>query len=104
MADKDQKTEQPTQRRMKKAREEGNFPTARVFVSALQFLAFVSLIHVWGVDWLMAIRASMAALFQHALSPRLTGAEIIALAMDLLRNTLIPLAMLGSVLIAITIA
>ena len=41
MADKDQKTEQPTQRRLKKAREEGKFPTARVFVGALQFLAFV---------------------------------------------------------------
>jgi hypothetical protein len=26
MADKDQKTEQPTQRRMKKAREEGSLP------------------------------------------------------------------------------
>ena len=62
MAEKDQKTEQPTQRRMKKAREEGNFPTARVFVGALQFLAFVSLIHAWGPEWLMDIRASMASL------------------------------------------
>jgi flagellar biosynthesis protein FlhB len=73
MAEKDQKTEQPTQRRLKKAREEGSFPTARVFVGALQFLAFVSLIHAWGFDWLQAIRNSMAALFQHALDPRMTG-------------------------------
>lgn len=104
MAEKDQKTEQPTQRRMNKAREDGNFPTARVFVSALQFLAFVSLIHVWGMDWLMSIRASMASLFQHALSPKLSGSEVIGLAMDLLRQTLIPLAMLGAILIGITIA
>jgi len=60
MAEKDQKTEQPTDRRMKKAREEGNFPSARVFVSALQFLAFVTLLHAWGPDWLQDIRASIA--------------------------------------------
>ena len=104
MADKDQKTEQPTQRRMKKAREEGNFPTARVFVGALQFLAFVSLIHAWGLVWINAIRDSMAALFQHALDPRLTGEEIIALSLDLLKRTMIPVAYLGAVLIAITLA
>ena len=104
MADKDQKTEQPTQRRMHKAREEGNFPTARVFVSALQFLAFVALIHNWGMDWLQAIRASMASLFQHALDPRLTSAEVVTLSLDLLEHTLIPLVVLGAILIGITIA
>lgn len=104
MADKDQKTEQPTQRRLKKAREEGNFPTARVFVSAMQFLAFVCLIHAWGLDWIRAVKASLAALLQHALSPRLTSAEIVALSLDLLKHTLIPLATFGAVLIAIAVA
>lgn len=103
MAEKDQKTEQPTQRRMKKAREEGNFPTARVFVGALQFLAFVSLIHVWGLNWLLTIRANIAAVFQHALDPRLTGEDIIALSQDLIEHTMIPLAILGAALIAITV-
>jgi flagellar biosynthetic protein FlhB len=104
MAEKDQKTEQPTPRRLHKAREEGNFPTARVFVSALQFLAFVSLIHAWGMDWLQAIRDSMAALFQHALDARLTAEEITALSLDLLKHTMVPVAFLGAALIAITIA
>jgi flagellar biosynthesis protein FlhB len=104
MADKDQKTEQPTPRRMTKAREEGNFPTARTFVSALQFLAFVTLIHEWGEGWIQTTRNSMAALLQRALDPRMSSSEIIALSLDLLRQTLIPLAMLGAVLIGITIA
>jgi flagellar biosynthetic protein FlhB len=104
MAEKDQKTEQPTQRRLKKAREEGNFPTARVFVGALQFLAFVSLIHAWGLDWLQAIRDSMAALFQHALDPHMTAEEIVSLSVDLLKHTLVPVACLGAALIAITLA
>jgi flagellar biosynthetic protein FlhB len=104
MADSGQKTEQPTQRRIKKAREEGNFPTARTFVGALQFLAFVALIHAWGMDWIGAIRNSMAALFQHALNPRLGAAEITSLVLDLLTRAMLPLAVLGAVLIGITIA
>ena len=44
MAEKDQKTEQPTLRRTQKAREEGNFASARIFVGALQFLAFVAML------------------------------------------------------------
>ncbi len=88
---------------MKKAREEGNFPTARVFVGALQFLAFVSLIHAWGLNWFLTIRDNSAAVFQHALDPRLTGQDIIALTLDLIEHTMIPLACLGAVLMAITV-
>ena len=44
MADQRQKTEQPTQRRLQKAREEGQFPAAREFVAALQFLAFAAVL------------------------------------------------------------
>jgi flagellar biosynthetic protein FlhB len=104
MADKSQKTEQPTQRRLKKAREEGNFPTARIFVGALQFLAFVTLIHAWGPAWILSLRASMASLLQHALDPRLSTSEIVALGLDLIRRAMIPLASLGAVMIAITLA
>src|SRR5580658_4073640 len=104
MAEKDQKTEQPTQRRLKKAREDGNFPTARIFVGALQFLAFVSLLHAWGMEWLQTIRESMVSVFQHALDPRLSGQEVITIILKLMEHTLIPVAMLGGVLLTITIA
>jgi flagellar biosynthesis protein FlhB len=104
MADSGQKTEQPTQRRMKKAREEGQFPSARVFVSAIQFLAFVALLNSWGAVWILDIRRSMAALFEHALNPQLGRQEVIALGLDLLIHTLIPLAILGGVLVGITVA
>src|SRR5580704_17661883 len=104
MAERDQKTEQPTQRRLKKAREEGNFPTARVFVGALQFLAFVSLIHAWGMEWLQTIRDSMASVFQHALDPHLSGQEVTSISLTLMQHTLIPVALLGAALIVITLA
>ena len=40
MADKSHQTEQATPRRLEKAREEGNYPSARQFVSGIQFLVF----------------------------------------------------------------
>jgi flagellar biosynthetic protein FlhB len=46
----------------------------------------------------------MAALFQHALDPRLTPEEVVALSLDLLKRTLVPVAILGAALIAITLA
>ena len=103
MADQ-QKTEQPTQRRLKKAREEGNFPTARVFVNALQFLVFVTLLHSWGPGWIQSLCGSMSALLEHALDPRLSPSEVIALGLDLLKQMLIPLGALGATMIAITLA
>ena len=89
---------------MKKAREDGNFPTAKVFVGAMQFVAFVALMHAWGMGWIQTIRATMATLLQHALNPRMSTSEIISLMQDLLKRTLIPLGMLGLIMAAITIA
>ena len=51
MADTGQKTEQPTQRRLERARKEGQFPASRDFVSAMQFAAFVAVAGAWGPDW-----------------------------------------------------
>jgi len=50
VSDKQQRTEQPTQRRIDKARKEGNFPVSREFVSAVQFAAFVALLAVFAPD------------------------------------------------------
>src|SRR5579871_5419801 len=104
MADKGQKTEQPTQRRMTKAREEGRFPTARVFVSALQFLTFVSMLRAWGLDWILDFRRAIATILLHGLSPRLTPLEVIGFSLDLLRRMLTPVLIMGAVMLGITVA
>ncbi len=62
MANKDQKTEQATPRRLQKAREEGTFPSARIFVGALQFLAFVAMLRSWGSTWIAATHSTMSRL------------------------------------------
>src|SRR6185295_3335080 len=46
-----QKTEQATPRKLQKARREGQFVSARHFVSGMQFLAFVAIIVNWGGQW-----------------------------------------------------
>jgi flagellar biosynthetic protein FlhB len=104
MADKDQKTEQPTLRRMLKAREEGNFPSARIFVGAIQFLAFVAMLGSWGGTWITATHQTMAQLLHHAMAPNLDPAFILNLSVELIERTFMPLAVLGCVLIGVTLA
>ncbi len=104
MSEKDQKTEQATPRRLQKAREEGNFPTSPVFVSALQFLAFVAMVHSWGDVWIATLRDTVAQLLHHALQPSLDQAFIISTGVSLLRQTFLPLAALAAVLMAVTLA
>ena len=64
MADRSSKTEQPTERRLEKAREEGQFPSAREFVGALQFMVFLGLlgrsIHRELRRWLKKVRRARA--------------------------------------------
>lgn len=68
MEDKDQRTEQPTQQRIRKARAEGRFPSSRETVSAVQFLAFAAVltatVDVWWPALLHAMKALLLAAFQ----------------------------------------
>lgn len=48
MADSGQKTEQPTERRLQKARQDGQFASSRELVNAIPFLAFVFALGLWG--------------------------------------------------------
>ena len=44
MSDKSQRTEKPTQRRLQKAREDGQFAVSREFIGSLQFVVFLALL------------------------------------------------------------
>ena len=46
----------------------------------------------------------MARILQNALDPRLQPQELIALCLDVAKDTLIPLAVLGGILMAVTLA
>lgn len=104
MADQGQRTEQPTLRRIERARREGQFPSAREFVSALQFLGFVVLAVTFAGEWMPAGMRIMRRLLVAAFSPRLNAGAILATAREIVLPEIVPLAISGAALVAIVIA
>jgi len=95
MPDKSGKTEQPTQRRLEKARKEGQFPPAREFVSALQFLVFLGLLAAGGGAWFSQFRLTMRALFQLAFVPEITAQDLVHVAWQVAGREILPLVLAG---------
>ncbi|HTX34658.1 MAG TPA: EscU/YscU/HrcU family type III secretion system export apparatus switch protein [Bryobacteraceae bacterium] len=76
MPDNGQRTEQPTAKRLDKARKEGQFPTARQLVSAVQFVVFVAVLEAWGGAWLDQLRRLMRETLAAAFVPQANPPEI----------------------------
>ena len=100
----DQKTEKATARRLQKARQEGNFVSARTFVSAGQFLIFVYLVHKFGAEWILDARQGLEEIFRNALDPRLTVTDVVHQAMEVAKRLLMPIGLMGAVMMLITLA
>jgi flagellar biosynthesis protein FlhB len=103
MADQS-KTEQPTQRRLLKAREEGQFPAAREFVGALQFMVFLGLLGAWGATWFGQFRQTTRSLFQLAFAPELRAEDLTRIAIEIAWRHLFPLAIGGLAVVVATLA
>lgn len=107
MADTGQQTEKATPQRLKKAREKGDFPATREFVAAFQFLGFVLLGAAYFPGWLgsieSAMRLGLRRAFTIAMSGSLTTGDLLTLFSLLARAALIPLAILGGILLALTL-
>ena len=96
MADKSGKTEQPTQQRLKKAREEGQFPAAKEFVAALQFMVFLALLGAGGAGWFAQFRQTTRSILHLAFAPELRPEDLIHLAWQIFWQNILPLAMAGA--------
>jgi flagellar biosynthesis protein FlhB len=104
MADHDQRTEQPTQRRVEKAREQGQFLAARDFVGAVQFTAATGLIVFLGSGWLTNTQRIFSLLLRSAFNRELDAAHLIALTQTVLMNLCLPLAAAGALLAGLSLA
>ena len=104
MADKSGKTEQPTQQRLKKAREQGQFPMAKEFVSALQFMVFLALLSAGGAGWFAQFRQTTRSILRLAFAPELQPEDLIHVAWQLFWRNLLPLAMAGAGISIATVA
>jgi len=96
MADKSGQTEKPTQRRLEKARKEGQFPSAREFVAALQFMIFLLLLGAGGSRWVAQFRITMRDLLTLAFSPELRPEDLSRVAISLFWKNLLPLVIAGA--------
>ena len=104
MADKSGKTEQPTQQRLKKAREQGQFPAAKEFVSALQFMVFLMLLGAGGAAWLAGFRRTTRDILTMAFRPELRPEDLVHVAWQLFSRNLLPLALAGAGVSVATVA
>lgn len=104
MADQSGKTEQPTQRRLEKARKEGQFASAKEFVSALQFMIFLGLLATGGAAWFAGFRVSFRALLASAFKRDLQPEDLTHVAWQISSQHVFPLVLGGLVLAVVTVA
>src|SRR6266542_955249 len=104
MSDHSQKTEQPTQRRLLKARQDGNFPAARHMVSASQFLLFVALLGSGGAHWFGNLRQSTSEIFGKAFAADVSAAQLAYLFTGYAWKAFLPLLSLGALLVLGTLS
>ena len=99
-----QKTEQPTKKRIEKAREEGQFPSAKQFVGGVQFCAFVLMVQSRGWEWVDGVVLAMRGLIQYAFTPEVNSAGLFKACLELGYRCIVPLLMGGGVLVIVTLA
>src|SRR5436305_10414873 len=104
MADSSGKTEQPTQRRLEKARKDGQFPSAKEFVSALQFMMFLGLLGAGGARWFAQFRETTRSLLKLAFARELRPEDLTHLAWHLSAEHILPLAGAGLAVAVGTVA
>src|SRR5690348_4823951 len=103
MPDRFGKTEPPTQRRLDKARQEGQFPSAREFVAALQFLMFLCVLGLGGARWFQAFHQTTRRWLELAYAGDLSPQTLTRLVWELFWIHLLPLVLGGLAVVAATL-
>jgi len=85
------KDQKPTQRRLNKAREDGNYPSAKEFVSALQFMIFLGLLGTGGARWFAGFQKTARSLFTVGFKQDVTAEDVTHMAWQLFWNHFAPL-------------
>jgi flagellar biosynthetic protein FlhB len=95
MPDSGQRTEKPTKRKLDKARKDGQFPSSREFLAALQFLTFVALLSGAGMHVLDRAREMARYFLVAAFRLQLTPHSLPALYRDSVGHVFQPLLWMG---------
>jgi len=108
----DERSEKPTQRRLEKARKEGNLPASREFVSSVQFAAFVALATAFATAWFLGLLGLTRGLLRWAfagssldgLAAGLSVETLVALTRAIVMPALAPMFGAGAALVGVVIA
>jgi flagellar biosynthetic protein FlhB len=95
MADDGQKSEKPSKRKLDKARREGQFPTSRELLAALQFLTFVVLLGAGAGGFLARTREMVRYFLEAAFHLQLTPHGMTALYVRSVGRIFQPLMWMG---------
>lgn len=104
MPDQGQRTEKPTKRRLDKARREGQFPSSRELLAALQFLTFAVLLSAGGMRVLGRARAMTHYCFTGAFHFELSSHGLPRLYRESVGYVFEPLLWMGACLMSVAVA
>lgn len=90
------KTEQPTGKRLEKARREGQYVASRELVTAGQFLVFIMILGGWFPGWMNGMKAMMRQALEAAFQGDLTVNSVPGIARGLIDRAFLPLSMLAA--------
>jgi len=99
-----QKSEQPTPRRLEKARKEGQFPTSPEFVSAVQFAVFLSFASYFATSWIGASKYWLSRLIEASFHTSVTAKALVSTLHTVASEIVIPLLLAGGALMILTLA
>ena len=91
-----QKSEQPTQKKLNEAQEQGRFPVSRELVAGAQFSLFVWLLLRNSTEWMATLEQTMRRLLEAAFNQPNTFSDIYSLAAALGTPLLWPALKLGA--------
>src|ERR1700722_14897032 len=103
MADSN-KSEQPTSKRVLKARSEGQFASSREIIAAANFLVFLGVLGAWFPSWMDGMKQMLRQALQGAFRGDLTVTTFPSLAAALLNRAFLPLSILACLTTLSTIA
>jgi len=103
VSDQGQRTEQPTQRRIDKARKEGRFAVSRDFVSGVQLLAFTALVTSSAMSLIEIFRLLTRQLIARAFGPELSLHEAAGCFSLMVMPALRPLLSAGAALVVLSL-
>jgi flagellar biosynthesis protein FlhB len=102
--DSHSKTEQPTARRLGKARQEGQFLSSREMVAATQFVVFITVAFAWFPGWMTSMKEMLRASLAQAFNANLNIGTFPEIVMMPVKRAFIPLSVIGAITITATLS